>query len=106
MKWDGKIDWLGASTTPCLGMVSLLHAVPKTSFQWVLRKRNTANVWGSIDHEIVPKSHRCTVNWEGSSSEIESVLALKLIQEVNKLHNWLVHVIEIVADDDSTMRAH
>ena len=44
MTWNGKRDQLGTSVTPCLGMVSLLAAVPKMSFQWVLRKLNAAIV--------------------------------------------------------------
>ena len=54
----------------------------------------------------VPKPHVFTVKWEGSSGAIKSALALKLIQYVNKLHNGLLNVTEIVTDDDSTMHDH
>ena len=37
---------------------------------------------------------------------MKSALALKLIQYVNKLHNGLLNVTEIVTDDDSTMHDH
>ena len=107
MIWDGKRDRLGASMTPCLGMVSLLAAVPKMSFQWVLQKKKCSKClrFNGLGY-MVPKPHRYTVNWEGSSGAMKSTLALKLMQYLNKLHNGLVNVTEIVTDDDSTMHAH
>ena len=54
--------------------------------------------------DIIP--HGCNVNYEGSSGEMESRLAVNLIIESWRWSRCKVSIGTIVADDDLTLKAN
>ena len=77
----------------------------KNIVQYGLMKKKCSTCIRQNSLSLPFRSHRCAVNWEGSSGAMEAGLALKLVLEIEKTYGELVYIKEIVTDDDSTMRA-
>ena len=50
------------------------------------------------------KEHNCTINHDGSSGSMESLLGLQLVDSISNEWNGRVCIKEVVLDDDSKLR--